>query len=485
MWSNNSKHSADTGPSQTAFLSNTICISDTTGQWPVVQVGLVNEFSEYGEIARVDVSLFTVAKCILLTYFDVRAAQQVVVSSPDRCEPFPTALHDCRIVRVKLAAFAEKVRDVEGGFGNFGEVAHISASLGIAIVEFYDMRAAQMLIAASQGTAMPFSQELTPPPSALLGAFGCSWLGGAGNGLGGAGDSGKTPSCDSLTEVYKGAFDQAHAKPERLVNRPVRTQVSTKEFSKFDIDLDKIQSGEDVRTTVMVRGLSGQNARKDLLKFLERCALGDRFTFFYMPCKAHRNVPAGFAFVNFIAASDVHKLSVMVKSGFWREIMNDSQSKAPGVSYARFQGHDELSKHFSSSAVLREQDPEKRPIFRPEAVAKAFQERQKLPASLSSHMSSLGGTSANPMSSPAASCSPPGLEVFSKGSGGSGGVPNLAAFLSQARQPRAETVKDAPAYLQFPSSSPYGADQRQALQLLMAAKSALDSGYFNRGAMGA
>ena len=28
-------------------------------------------------------------------------------------------------------------------------------------------------------------------------------------------------------------------------------------------------------------------------------------------------------------------------------------------------------KHFSSSAVLHEQDPEKRPIFRPEAAAKA------------------------------------------------------------------------------------------------------------------
>eukprot|EP00913_Durusdinium_trenchii_P018881 g17742.t1 len=85
---------------------------------------------------------------------------------------------------------------------------------------------------------------------------------------------------------------------------------------------------------------------------------------------------------------DVHKLFVMVKNGVWREFMGKSQTKAPGVSYARFQGHEdgrnmdmglcnarlELVEHFSSSAVLHEQDPEKRPIFRPDAAAKAAKE---------------------------------------------------------------------------------------------------------------
>jgi hypothetical protein len=39
------------------------------------------------------------------------------------------------------------------------------------------------------------------------------------------------------------------------------------------------------------------------------------------------------------------------------------------VSYARFQGHEALVQHFSLSAVLQEQDPEKRPIFRPEVAS--------------------------------------------------------------------------------------------------------------------
>jgi hypothetical protein len=119
----------------------------------------------------------------------------------------------------------------------------------------------------------------------------------------------------------------------------------------------------------MVRGLSGQYARKDLLAFLDKCGLGERYTFFYLPCKEHRNVPAGFAFVNLHAPVDVLTLHASVKNGLWRECASDPNAKSIVVSYARFQGHDELARHFSASAVLHEQDPQKRPIFRPKANA--------------------------------------------------------------------------------------------------------------------
>lgn len=510
MWSNNSAPAKGADSSPTSSLSNTVCISDPDGQWPTVQVDTVKELSEFGEIARMDSSVFLVARCILVTYFDVRAAQRVILSSPDRCEPFPAAAHDCRIVQVKLAAFAEKVQNMEGGFGQFGEVANISASLGIAIVEYYDMRAAQMLLAASQGTATPFTQDMASP-AASLGSFGASWLG-AESGTVGADALGKMMTFETLAQMQKGLADSDKGKSERQVNRPVRTQVSTKEFSKYDIDLDKIQRGEDRRTTVMVRNLSGQNARRDFLGFLDKCALGERFTFFYMPCKAHRNVPAGFAFVNFVAPSDVHKLFVMVKSGFWREFMSDPQTKAPGVSYARFQGHEELSKHFSSSAVLHEQDPDKRPIFKPEAAAKAAQENQKfeeqekrgkpllgaqkMPVTVPSLFGFPGGSAPRPFPAPSTggSSTPPGLDMLANELGGyPGGLANLkgagdlVGLLSQMKKEpaAADSSKDSPAYLQMPTSSPYGADQQQAIQLLMAAKSMLDSGYLNQQQMGA
>merc|ERR1719201_375372 len=148
-------------------------------------------------------------------------------------------------------------------------------------------------------------------------------------------------------------------------SRVVRTKVTTKEFSMYDIDTDKIQSGSDTRTTVMVRNLAGTDARKDFLNFLAICGLSDRYTFFYMPYKEHRNVLAGFAFINLVAPKDVQVLYAMLKEDVWRKVYRSPNTKVPAISYARFQGHQALADHFSTSAVLHEQDPEKRPIFRP------------------------------------------------------------------------------------------------------------------------
>lgn len=395
--------------SLSAALSNTVCISDPSGEWFTLQSKIVKEFSGFGDIARMDLSLVVVLKCVLLTYFDVRSTQKVLLHMPGQTEPFPPAAHDCRIVRVKMTQFfsEQPMLAANGGFAQFGEVAHVAMAGGDAIVEYYDMRSAQMLLAAAGNSASPWMLPNRGNNSSVslnglsgletLGAFMSNSSGAApvahalpatpntpnatsappglmmrqpgGKNAGGPADGEASPTANGQNNA-----DAEALKAERG-SRPVRTKVTTKEFSKYDVDPVKIQRCEDPRTTVMVRNLSGTSARKDFLRFLERCGLNDRYTFFYMPCKEHRNIPAGFAFVNFATPSDVHKLYVMVKSGFWREFMTDPMAKAPAMSYARFQGHEELAKHFNSSAVLHEQDPEKRPIFRLE-VLKAIKEQQ-------------------------------------------------------------------------------------------------------------
>ena len=102
-----------------------------------------------------------------------------------------------------------------------------------------------------------------------------------------------------LTAVWVGvlAFNNEEESPEeKKANRPLRTKVSTKEFQKYDIDVEKIERGEDPRTTVMVRNVAGAHARKEFLQLLEKCGLGERFTFFYMPCK-DRNASDTWRFV--------------------------------------------------------------------------------------------------------------------------------------------------------------------------------------------
>jgi len=459
----------------------------------------VKDLIEFGEIARLDTSLAVIARCILVTYFDVRCAQRLMLSSLGRCEPFPPAAHDIRTVRVHLSAFADKVDHVQGGFNQFGEVAHISASHGYAVVEFYDIRAAQMLLAASQGTAIPWTSDQASPASALLAQLGAgAWTlpTATPQGLSALQSPAPASSEDGTVDTSESqtTADTDKGKAERG-NRPQRTKVSMKEFSKYDIDPDRIQRGEDSRTTVMVRNLVGNSARKEFLMFMEKCGLADRFTFFYMPCKEHRNVPAGFAFINFISPTDVHKILVMVKSGFWRECISDAQAKAPAISYARFQGHEELVKHFSSSAVLHEQDPEKRPIFRPDAAVKAAKEKQKMEAAKKQDESS-SLASANGVHALAALNSmrglPPGLDAFCNNAGYGGEefatllgshVNELAALLGRVKEAEVNPQKilaSPPAYV--PAYSP---EQEALLLLSGVTKSTLDNNCFAPKQMGA
>ncbi|CAK0889331.1 unnamed protein product [Prorocentrum cordatum] len=117
------------------------------------------------------------------------------------------------------------------------------------------------------------------------------------------------------------------------------------------------------------KGLS----RKGLLLLLDRCGLGDRYSFFYMPCnkvKGELGLP-GFAFVNFLSPSDVYALHGALAGELWREVCGSSPAKPPALSYAHFQGHEAMVQHFSLSFAFQASDPETRPILQPEVLHKS------------------------------------------------------------------------------------------------------------------
>mmetsp|Transcript_125278 Transcript_125278/g.362469 ORF Transcript_125278/g.362469 Transcript_125278/m.362469 type:complete len:509 (-) Transcript_125278:94-1620(-) len=366
--------------SESAALSTTVCISDPTGCLATVTSAVLEELSAYGEIARLDTSLGTVLKCALVTYFDVRCAQEAIMGYAGRAEPFPAADHDFRTVVVHMQSYTTKVGM---DFSQFGEMANAAAFGDDIVVEYYDMRSAQRLCSLAGDSVTP----VVPSQQAAATGTGDTSIAAALAGLDGFG----TVFGGSGLQLPKEAFkttEETVAEPEQEMgrrdtqrsvdktpaasdrspggNRPIRTKISNKDYSKFDIDPNKIARGEDTRTTVMVRNLLGPRARKDFLKFLDMNGLSDRYTFFYMPCKEHRDVRAGFAFINFRTSEDVRRLFKLVEGDAWQQLKRgDASCKPLAMSYARFQGHEELAAHFSSSVVLHEQDPEKRPIFKP------------------------------------------------------------------------------------------------------------------------
>eukprot|EP00928_Gymnodinium_smaydae_P039494 TRINITY_DN26977_c0_g1_i2.p1 TRINITY_DN26977_c0_g1~~TRINITY_DN26977_c0_g1_i2.p1 ORF type:complete len:451 (+),score=69.55 TRINITY_DN26977_c0_g1_i2:112-1464(+) len=411
----------DTG----AAASTTVCITD--GEVPFVTTA-AGIWSEYGELARLDTTLGLVTGCVLVTFYDIRCARRLLAELGDRAAPSQPHATDYRVVRVSPAC-SERLGAV-GGFGVFGEVASATAVCGDVLVEFYDMRAAHKLVATvGPGAALP----VPPTPPASLAALAATQAPASvppspcasgyppldlitppqsptlarstqvaslsdpnlklpmrpppGLGGGQASSSSPTTAGGATPSSPEGPDDSPQtpqqdpsgSETRQSGGGPVRTRVTSKDFSMYDISPQNILNGQDTRTTVMVRHLTAPTARQSFLTLMDRCGLGERYLFFYMPCKEQSRVHAGFAFVNFSAPEDVLALHQTLRRGahLWREVCSDPQAKVPVVSYARFQGQEALMKHFSSSAVLHTSDVDKRPIFRmPPKSEKDMEHRQ-------------------------------------------------------------------------------------------------------------
>jgi len=151
--------------------------------------------------------------------------------------------------------------------------------------------------------------------------------------------------------------------PQASKNYHGLARMSKEEYAHHDIDPTKIESGEDKRTTVMIRHLMGTSRHNSLWKLLQHCNLESRHNFFHIPRKSHRNVYADFAFVNLLSPWDVLTLWNAVRKQPWHLDSPGKGIKTLGVSYAKMQGLDQLRLHFDGSMSAKKQIPNQSPAF--------------------------------------------------------------------------------------------------------------------------
>mmetsp|Transcript_49906 Transcript_49906/g.117436 ORF Transcript_49906/g.117436 Transcript_49906/m.117436 type:complete len:445 (-) Transcript_49906:94-1428(-) len=337
-------------------------------------------FSRFGDIARLDTTLGAVTGLVFVTFFDVRVAQKVLQHFGALAEPFQPAAYDFRAVSIAPHVIAD-LPDQFGQLHSFGEIAGVSLCGEEIVVEFYDMRAAQQVtffVPASrprrqvtqtagqgQGQALVQNGQIPVPRSPLA----TDWVQETLSASKAFSLQGAVPGSSPLTgkESEPPTTPPSKSGPKwQGPGKPVREKVRMEDLLKFDIVPEKIQSGEDTRTTVMVRNIPKACTREAFVELLNPCGLSDRYTFFYMPFDKRRNMHCGFAFINFRTPSDVLVLWQRMTPSFWRAYLKRghvSASTLPAVSYARLQGQEQLTKHFSLSAVMRDSDARKRPVF--------------------------------------------------------------------------------------------------------------------------
>lgn len=126
---------------------------------------------------------------------------------------------------------------------------------------------------------------------------------------------------------------------------------------RFSLVLDKVRSGGDTRTALMIRNIPNKYSSKMLSSALEETHRG-HFNFLYLPIDFKNKCNVGYAFINFTAPRHIVAFYAEFHGRKWGKFNSD---KVCEITYARIQGKQPLISHFSNSSLMNE-DPKCRPI---------------------------------------------------------------------------------------------------------------------------
>ncbi|KAG2238919.1 hypothetical protein Bca52824_089779 [Brassica carinata] len=125
-------------------------------------------------------------------------------------------------------------------------------------------------------------------------------------------------------------------------------QVDSKK--QFQLDLSKIMSGEDLRTTLMIKNIPNKYTRKMLLAAIDETNRGT-YDFLYLPIDFKNKCNVGYAFINMVSPTFIIALYEAFDGKKWDKFNSE---KVASLAYARIQGKTALMAHFQNSSLMNE-----------------------------------------------------------------------------------------------------------------------------------
>ncbi|KAH1066202.1 hypothetical protein J1N35_031189 [Gossypium stocksii] len=168
-----------------------------------------------------------------------------------------------------------------------------------------------------------------------------------------------------LSPVFlgNGPFQGLHNSMEGLAENGRSRQVENNgnqldNKKQFQLDLDKIVSGEDIRTTLMIKNIPNKYTSKMLLAAIEENHQGT-YDFLYLPIDFKNKCNVGYAFINMLSPSHIIPFYEAFNGKKWEKFNSE---KVASLAYARIQGKVALVAHFQNSSLMNE-DKRCRPIL--------------------------------------------------------------------------------------------------------------------------
>ncbi|CAH8306397.1 unnamed protein product [Eruca vesicaria subsp. sativa] len=119
---------------------------------------------------------------------------------------------------------------------------------------------------------------------------------------------------------------------------------------QFQLDLSKIMSGEDLRTTLMIKNIPNKYTRKMLLAAIDETNRGT-YDFLYLPIDFKNKCNVGYAFINMVSPTFIIALYEAFDGKKWDKFNSE---KVASLAYARIQGKTALMAHFQNSSLMNE-----------------------------------------------------------------------------------------------------------------------------------
>ncbi|KAH6836455.1 MEI2-like protein 5 [Perilla frutescens var. hirtella] len=126
---------------------------------------------------------------------------------------------------------------------------------------------------------------------------------------------------------------------------------------QYQLDLEKIVSGEDNRTTLMIKNIPNKYTSKMLLAAIDETHKGT-YDFLYLPIDFKNKCNVGYAFINMVSPSHIISFYKAFNGKKWEKFNSE---KVASLAYARIQGKIALVSHFQNSSLMNE-DKRCRPI---------------------------------------------------------------------------------------------------------------------------
>lgn len=161
---------------------------------------------------------------------------------------------------------------------------------------------------------------------------------------------------------------------------------------EFSLSIDRVISGDDTRTTLMIRNIPNKYTQQMLLQEINQRHHG-KYDFFYLPIDFKNKCNMGYAFINFMDPAHIVRFYQEFDNQKWT---NFNSEKVCAISYARLQGKQAMITRFQNSSLLEKHESYRPLVFsskgpnrgKPEPFPSPKQQPQHVPPPLPSSSSS-------------------------------------------------------------------------------------------------